>query len=403
MKSILHKLAPNSQPNRKTNSLKKFTKPKIYHGGKSFDLKKRWYVYYSYLNPKTNKLVQQPPVYDQINRLYKTKEERLEAVKYLQKAIELALKEGFSPYENEFTKDSHTVRSALYFALSIKKETLENNSYKDYKTRSDNFIKYLSNKRKDNLSVEYIDKNTIIGYLNYILKKTSPRNRNNTKTVLSALFTVLEDNEIISRNFIKNIKNLKSESERNKTYSIKKVEDIYKYLEQKDKVLLLFIKFVSYNFLRPVEVCRLKVKDVNIKEKTITVKAKNKAVKTKIIPDILINDLLDLDFSNPEHYLFTPKGVGEWETEESNKRNYFGKRFKKVKDIFKLGKDYTIYSFRHTFITKLYRALRKKYSKHETLDKLMLVTGHSTLKALNEYLRDIDAELPEDYSDMVKI
>ena len=54
---------------------------------------------------------------------------------------------------------------------------------------------------------------------------------------------------------------------------------------------------------------------------------------------------------------------------------------------------YTLYSFRHTFITKLYRQLREKYSKGETYDRLMLITGHTTLTALQQYLRDIDAEL----------
>ena len=67
-------------------------------------------------------------------------------------------------------------------------------------------------------------------------------------------------------------------------------------------------------------------------------------------------------------------------------------------ETFQLGVEYNLYSFRHTFITKLYRQLRKKYTKSETKDRLMLITGHSTLKALNTYLRDIDAELPEDYS-----
>jgi hypothetical protein len=29
---------------------KEYLIPKIYHGGKNFDISKRWYVYYSYLN-----------------------------------------------------------------------------------------------------------------------------------------------------------------------------------------------------------------------------------------------------------------------------------------------------------------------------------------------------------------
>lgn len=61
-----------------------------------------------------------------------------------------------------------------------------------------------------------------------------------------------------------------------------------------------------------------------------------------------------------------------------------------------------MYSFRHTFITKLYRELPKNHSQFETKSTLMLITGHSTMTALDKYLRDIDAELPEDYSDLLK-
>ena len=32
----------------------------------------------------------------------------------------------------------------------------------------------------------------------------------------------------------------------------------------------------------------------------------------------------------------------------------------------------------------------------------MLITGHSTMSALEKYLRDIDAELPADYSELLK-
>lgn len=38
---------------------------------------------------------------------------------------------------------------------------------------------------------------------------------------------------------------------------------------------------MSYNFLQPIEVCRLRIEDINFKEKTLTVKAKNKLVKEK--------------------------------------------------------------------------------------------------------------------------
>ena len=77
------------------------------------------------------------------------------------------------------------------------------------------------------------------------------------------------------------------------------------------------------------------------------------------------------------------------------------KRFSAIKKELGFSKDYTIYSFRHTFITKLYRELRKKYPPFQAKSELMQITGHSTMKSLEKYLRDIDAELPEDFSDML--
>ena len=61
-----------------------------------------------------------------------------------------------------------------------------------------------------------------------------------------------------------------------------------------------------------------------------------------------------------------------------------------------------MYSFRHTYITHLYRELRKSYTPFETKSNIMLITGHSTMTALEKYLRDIDAELPEDYSHLLE-
>jgi integrase len=114
--------------------------------------------------------------------------------------------------------------------------------------------------------------------------------------------------------------------------------------------------------------------------------------------------LPDLSNLSKDLVLFTPDKIGGvWETEISNRRDYFSKRFKKViKDPFELSKDYGLYSFRHTYITKLYRALMKESSPFEAKSKLMLITGHSSMTALEKYLRDIDAELPADYSEMLK-
>lgn len=460
---LVHDLEHNPQINQFQNLLKQkdFTAPKIFTGGvnillwnqlneseKAKALSKSWYVYYSFRDAETGKLKRMPNIKGNVNKL-KTKKERVEYLNAMCVALEFLLEKGFNPnisnnieelldrkqpetskrkntsiaipkesiaiptenivipsktiaipIENIATPEILSIKEAFEFALNIKKNTIRDTSYKNFELRVRKFRKSLD----ENKPITFITKKVINDYLNDVLVNSSARNRNNTRADLSSLFQVLEDNEIITDNVVKKINVLKSNPERNKTYTSEMQKDIYSFLEENDKLLLLFIKFVSYNFLRPIEVCELRIKDIDLVGKRIYLRTKNKAVKIKIIPEILLNDLPDLSNFAPESFLFTPTGLGQdWVTEPNNKRDYFSKRFKEVvKTHFNLNKDYGMYSFRHTFITKLYREMRKTSSQFETKSKLMLVTGHSTMTALEKYLRDIDAELPEDYSNLLR-
>ena len=299
---------------------------------------------------------------------------------------------------------TYSIKSSFDLALQTKSNVLSATSYQNFKGRINRFSKWLTQQKiatKGDISI--ITKKVVIQYLNTVLQNSSARNRNNTRTDISSLFQTLEDNEIIENNFVKKINVLKSVPKRNKTYTTTQQKDIFKYLEEHHTILYLFVQFFSYNFLRPVEVCRLRVGDIDLIDKKLYVKAKNKVVKIKIIPNILIEQLPDISKMDKNHYLFTPTKIGgEWDTKENNKRNYFSKQFKKVKDHFDLGKDYGLYSFRHTFITKLYKEMAKTATPFEVKSKLKLITGHATIDALELYLRDIDAVLPEDYSKLLK-
>lgn len=434
----------------KIKMIRPFSSPKIYTGGVDIStwseltkdqqrdaLSKEWYLYYLFRSPKTDKLVRQPNVKAGVNR-YKTKRERLSFLRVLQESLLEMLEAGFDPYKDnqvlkekffgeevkeksvkvvEIVEQKHTkvlqpiietepvgilASEALKIGLQTKRRTLSKSTYSRYVSRINQFEKWLIEKELNAKPITVITKKTVIEYLNAVLETTSARNRNNVRGVISSLFNTLEDNEIIKENFVKKINVLKAKTKRNKTYTPKQQKDIYEYMKQNDPILLLFVQFVSYNFLRPIEVCRLRIEDIDVEDKKLYLKAKNKMVKIKIIPEMLLEELPDLSEMNRKHFLFTPTEIGaEWEAEENNKRDNFSKRFKIVKDYFGLGIDYGLYSFRHTFITKLYREFRKKYSQFEAKSRLMPITGHTTMIALEQYLRDIDAELPEDYSDML--
>jgi integrase len=406
---------------------KNYSSPKIYIA--NGDLSKRWYVYFSFRNPVTGKLKRLTPIYGVANK-HKTKEARLSVLVAYRKSILKYLKQGYNPYEENtelhnsknvlnFQKIENTkaenapkvleeqkmlLKEAFDFSMKLKDKLISSRTKSNYENRIKNFLKWLEENQSEIKTVNQLTKMAVTKFLNDVLIRTSARTRNNFRVDLSSIFQVLEDNEIVSNNFIKKIPILKSIPERNKTYTTEKQEEIFKYLEEKDPMLLLYIKFISYNFLRPIEVCRLNIGDLNLTNRTIQFKAKNSPFKTKIIPELLINDLPDLSKLNKKLVLFTPDKIGaEWTTTIDNRRDYFTKRFKTVvKDHFNLGEDYGLYSFRHTYITKLYRELVKKSSPNEAEGQLMLITGHATIAALRKYLRDIDAELPADYSEMLK-
>ena len=74
-----------------------FSTPKLYTA--SGDLNKRWYVYFSYRNPKTGRLKRVTPFYGDAHK-YKTKEDRLFVLSAYRKKILELLKKGYNPFEN---------------------------------------------------------------------------------------------------------------------------------------------------------------------------------------------------------------------------------------------------------------------------------------------------------------
>ncbi|WP_296352270.1 site-specific integrase [Winogradskyella sp.] len=429
-----------------------YSEPKIYTGGVDINqwsklsraeqkkaLSKHWYVHYRFRNPDTGLLTRQTNIKGGANR-YKDRRSRYHILKTLKESLEFLLSEGFSPYEdntkliekldNKFDAKENlkeevinsvdynsnqqvqsqqqdqniiTINDAFELVLTLKKQVMTEDSFIKYRSRINKFKAWLLEKEFTlKTSITDVTKKVVVEYLNQRLIETSARNRNNIRIDLSSFFQTLKDNDVIKENFIKDINKLKTTPVRNKSFTPKQEAQIFKHLEETDKVLLLFIKFICYALLRPIEICRLKVKDVDLEDKKIYVKAKNQPVKIKIIPDFLLKDIPNLEKYNPNNPFFSRDSFGqEWTSKESSRKDYYSKQFKKIKDDFSLGKDYGLYSFRHTYIAKMYNNLSKNHSPHATKSKLMQITGHTSMDGLENYLRSIDAALPEDYSNLL--
>ena len=389
---------------------KKYGKISVYDAGG--DLSARWYIYYSFRNPATGKLERQPAIYLDFAE-YNTIRERRKAVRTAVEALQGILDNGFDPFadpaainqvdEPKVIVLEKSASEAIDIALSIGKSKYAESAYPDFKSRLTQYQNYIIEKGYGGKPISELPQATVIDFLNIVLERSSPRNRNNTRTALSDMFNIIIDNKLLTINPVEAINKMKAVPIKNRAFTDEEEERIMNYINERDNWLALFIKFVSIPLLRPIEVARLRVRDLKLKERLIYIRAKNQPVKTKIIPQLLYKDIPDLSKCHSSDFLFTPTGAGKSEATEVNRRQYWGDEFAKVKKELGFGPEYGIYSFRHTYITRLYRELRKELSPFETKSRLMLITGHTSMKALEMYLRDIDAELPEDYSDMLKI
>jgi len=126
----------------------------------------------------------------------------------LRNIIENILESGYTPNaeqpeiipETIAQNSGYTAISALDFALNLKKSSVSDKTFSDYKYRIGQFQKFLKSNGLENTPIGNITKKEINDFLNSVLLKSSPRNRNNTLAVLNAIFSTLEENEIIQHN-----------------------------------------------------------------------------------------------------------------------------------------------------------------------------------------------------------
>lgn len=356
----------------------------------------RWKLYYYYLNSDTNEF-DRHYVNFPFNRDYKDFDTRYKVINNMAKATKELLKGGYVPPK---AKDDTilTIKEAFNKALLIKKDEVSAQTYLDYSFRTLHFVDYLRKTHKDNLPANQLNAKMVREFLNLKNKETSATNRNNYLRSLRSVIKCMYQNEMIDEFFIDKIEAIKAQPKTQKIYTEQQINNIHSYLENNDTTMLLFIYFVSYNFLRPKEVVRLKMSDININEKILTVRIKQKISKLKRIPDVIIDKIKDLDYSEKDAYLFTNNGlVGYWNNTDERRRSHFTKRYAKIKKVLGFDSSYGIYSFRHTYITRAFKTLTKRLGKYEAYDELMRYTGHETRDAMIKYIHNIDADIVDDY------
>jgi integrase len=210
-------------------------------------------------------------------------------------------------------EQTYTTKQAIELALKEKYKVWSNISIKNNTAQINVFIRFLKKHNLYTKNINEINKRFIILFLNNLgIDKNKPVNattRNTYRKNISSLFAQMVADDIIAINFVESIPKMKENPQKNTPFTKKEVYQIKKYLLEHDPYLYLFIKFVMYGFFRPVEVCRIRIKDINLDRNTISVQSKTETAtaNTVYITKQLQETIEGMNLANfkDDHFIFT--------------------------------------------------------------------------------------------------
>ena len=285
------------------------------------------------------------------------------------------------------SRNFYTIEEALEFALEAKRPDLSIRSYSGYKSDVKKFKDYLKEVSSPKDNVLAIDDAEALRFADYMSRVEGLRNKSVNCRIgtMKSLFETLVERKIVPSNPFRGIKKRKVViSARNIAYSDGEIEKIKAYLTKNNPELWYFCNFVFYAFLRPEEIRRLKVKNVDRKKGKIYIGAQDSKVKREgyvEIPSGLMKvlDQMKLDWNDKDRYIFTSPDNGPY---KMSNRNYHARFYREVMKELNLDENHTIYSWKHTGNVKAYLAGIGLYS-------IMAQNRHSSLETTKNYLKSL--------------
>lgn len=291
-------------------------------------------------------------------------------------------------------RDSLTIEQAFDQIYEMRsKENLSNSRISQLRTFKNRFLDSVDESKH----ISELTKKDCLDYLsNY--KSKAAKTFNNEKECMNNYLDNLVQLDYIEKNYVASVKNETVKPSRNEPFDKETFKKIWGILEN-HPVLKFYCIHVYYGLLRPVTINRIKVGDIDTKNKRF----KTTDTKTGKFPKVMTKKLMEvyetLDLSDSDKLIFGKKElISEWDSGDNVRRSYYTKWFNKVvKKPLNLGENFGIYSFRHNGhlnfynnYTKILLSKGEDNIKSKAFEKIMLYTNKKTEKEVETYLRDIE-------------
>lgn len=362
--------------------------PPVLHTGKD------WYIDFYVFNPAYGEMRRKKI---KLNHIEKITERRKYAKDYMNRLSE-KLSLGWNPWIEQESSNAYM----LFKDVISRYRTFMNKMLRDGRYRQEtlkSYSSYLHNMELFNeqkkVPITYIyqfDKDFCVMLLDevYITRDNTAFTRDNYLGFLKSFSTFCLNHNYLTKNPTEGISSLGRRGKKKirgvlSEDLLKKIGD---YLKEHNPHLLLASYILYYCFIRPAEMSKLKLSNINLSKQTIFVPdtiSKNKKDGTITLPAKVIHLMLDLKiFDNPNDYYLFSDGFKPGKTEKSEKmfRDWWARHVRK--DL-KLPDKYKFYSLKDTGITNMLRHYDvlsvRDQARHSSILMTDIYTPHDVQEA----------------------
>lgn len=361
------------------------TVKRTFSGAKLYDAdgdpSKKWFVYYSFLNPETNRM-KRFKIYGGLN-YQKDRKERRKLGKRMIEETNRLLHSGFNPFEEPAAKTDTTVRDQVDRYLDLNRNSWRKGTLLSKSSILSIFCRYLKRTGRELLSVDQISPAIVISYLDEELLSGCSDVTFNTKLIaLKGFFTWCEGKGLIKFNPCGSLTCRRVvTSTRARIISREELQEVKKEFAVDSPYFWNFIILIYYCFIRPKEILSLKISDFDLRRRVVTIRSqvsKNKRTQSVALPEFLVRRFAYLEDFPAEFYVF---GLGFKPSANRQGKNNPSRKWKLiVKDRLRIPAD--LYSVKH-------RGAVDALNDGLDIRTLQRQLRHSSLDQTEVYLSDL--------------
>ena len=352
-------------------------------------------------NPQTQELARKRIKLQRLLNRYSTKGEAKRHINNIIVALNMKLSTGWNPY---FQGEESRYYTPLLDVLEEYKEEVTKEHRKSTANSYVSFAKIFGEwiaKVSPNIYCSMVSHSMIVQFMDYIQRERdgrsgdiSARTYNNYIKNGSAFFTWMIDKCYCKENHFQKIKSKKVTEKKRVLIPNEKRVEIQQYLMENNVGYLAFLEMIFGALLRPKEILMLKVGDISLADKTITVRAEvSKNGKRRVVPMTKeIEQLLlrmNVHKSPLEHYVFSNN---QRPGKKQVSARYYRKYWDKLRKRFDLPMEMQQYSLRDTGITEMLKhgvdpLSVKQLADHYSLSMTTIYSNHAD-PHLKELIRE---------------